>query len=49
MAGKSIRESKFNTEKRTKKNALRHRKPDNLMYEDVDLTYKEPYTFVLDR
>ena len=46
MAGKSIRDTKFNTEKRTRKNALKHRKPDSMNYRDVDISYKEPYTFL---
>ena len=42
---KSQRESIFNTQRRTKKNALRLRKPEGMNYKDVDLTYKEPYSF----
>ena len=49
MAGKSVRDTKFNTDKRTRKNALKHRRPDSMNYKDVDLSYKEPYTFHFER
>lgn len=43
------RESKVNTNIRTRKNSLRMRDPDALNYNDVDLAYKEPFTFQFDK
>lgn len=41
------RYSKINRSVRTHKNALRHRKPESMNYRDVDIGYKEPYTFLI--
>ena len=48
FANKSQRESQFNRSIRTQKDALRLRKPDSMNYHDVDISYKEPYTFHFD-
>jgi len=49
FANRNQRESNFNTSKRTLKNTLLMRQPESMNYKDVDIAYKEPKTFLIDK
>ena len=49
FSSQSKRSSVTNSKSRTRKNSLRLQWPDNLNYEDVDISYKEPKTFYIGR